>query len=116
MTLLLAGVNGPAEAENAVARGADIIDLRGDATPEGLREVLAAVAGRRASGAGAAEVSQLAALADTGVDYIKVLARGDADVIAAASPLAHRASLLGIALAEDGIDEASIKAMAAGGF
>src|SRR5437016_54221 len=116
MTLLLISVNGPAEAENAVARGADIVDLRGDATPESLRDVLAAVAGRRAVSAGASDAAHLAALADTGVDYIKVLVRGDADVIAAAAPLGHRASLLGIALAEDGIDEISINTMAASGF
>src|SRR5215475_11610494 len=101
MTLLLAGVNGPAEAEAAVARGADIIDLRGDATPETLREVLAAVAGRRAVSAGASDPAQLAALADTGLDYLKVLTRWDAEAIAAAAPVARRTSLLGIALAED---------------
>ena len=116
MTLLLAGVNGPTDADAAVARGADVIDLRGDATPEALREVLAVVAGRRAVSAGASDMAQLAALADTGVDYLKVLARDDEAVVAATALLARRTSLLAIALAEDDIDEAAIEAMAAAGF
>jgi len=116
MTLLLASVNGATEAENAVACGVDIVDLRGDATPESLREVLAAVAGRRAVSAGASDPAQLDALADTGVDYLKVLTRGDEELIAAAAPLARRTNLLGIVIAEDAIDEASIAAMAAHGF
>jgi (5-formylfuran-3-yl)methyl phosphate synthase len=116
MTLLLAGVNGPAEADAAVARGADIIDLRGDATPEALREVLAVVAGRRTVSAGASDMAQLAALADTGVDYLKVMTRDDDAFIGAAGLLARRTSLLAIALAEDDIDEAAIESMAAAGF
>ena len=116
MTLLLAGVNGPTEAEAALTRGADIIDLRGDATPESLREVLAAVADRRAVSGGAGDVAQLAALADTGVDYLKVLTRADGEVIKAAAPVAQRTGLLAIMLAEDEVDEAAIDAMAAHGF
>jgi len=116
MALLLASVNGAAEADDAVARGVDIVDLRGDATPEGLRELLTAVAGRRAVSAGTSDVSQLAPLLDTGVDYLKVLTRGDEEIIAAAAPFARRVNLIGIALAEDGIDEASIRSMAGHGF
>jgi dihydroneopterin aldolase len=116
MTLLLAGVNGPEEADAAVARGADIVDLRGDASPEGLRAVLAAVAGRRAVSGGAADTAQLAQLADTGADYLKVLVRDDLEIIAAAEPAAQRTSLLGIVLAEDDLDETAIEAMAASGF
>jgi (5-formylfuran-3-yl)methyl phosphate synthase len=116
MTLLLAGVNGPLEAEAAVARGADIIDLRGDATPASLREVLAAVAGRRAVSAGAGDVAQLAELVDTGLDYLKVLTRGDDAIIKAAAPLAQRTSLFGIMLAEDDLGEEPIGAMAASGY
>jgi FolB domain-containing protein len=116
MTLLLAGVNGPTEAEAAVARGADIIDLRGDATAESLREVLAAVAGRRTVSAGVGDVASLAALADTGVDYLKVLTRTDVDTIQAAAPMAQRTSLLAIMLAEDEVDETAIKTLAASGF
>jgi hypothetical protein len=69
MTLLLASISGPEEAESAAAHGVDIIDLRGEATAESVRETLAAVAGRRAVSAGAA-LSGLAALADAGVDYL----------------------------------------------
>ena len=52
MTLLLASVTGAAEAEGAVAHGADIVDLRGEPTLESVREMLAAVAGRKAVCAG----------------------------------------------------------------
>jgi (5-formylfuran-3-yl)methyl phosphate synthase len=115
MTLLLASISGPDEAESAVAHGADIVDLRGEATPESVHETLAAVAGRRAVSAGAA-LPGLAALADAGVDYLKVLARGDEEIISSAAPLAKRASLIGIMLTEDGIDRSSIRLMAENGF
>ena len=115
MTLLLASISGPDEAESAVAQGADIVDLRGEATPESVHETLAAVAGRRAVSAGAA-LSGLAALADAGVDYLKVLARDDEDVIVSAAPLAGRTRLLGIMLTEDVIDRSAIRLMAENGF
>jgi (5-formylfuran-3-yl)methyl phosphate synthase len=116
MTLLLASVNGAAEAERAVAHGVDIVDLRGDATPESLRALLATVAGRRAVSAGAGDVAQLEALAGTGVDYLKVLTRDDEAISAAAAPFARRTHLLAIALAEDGIDEGPIETLASHGF
>jgi dihydroneopterin aldolase len=78
--------------------------------------VLAAVAGRRAVSGGAADTAQLAQLADTGADYLKVLVRDDLEIIAAAEPAAQRTSLLGIVLAEDDLDETAIEAMAASGF
>ena len=64
MTLLLASVDGPAQAEDAVARGVDIIDVQGAAPPERMRAVLAAVAGRRSVSGGASEAAQAEALAD----------------------------------------------------
>lgn len=115
MTLLLASVSGAAEAEQAAAYGADIIDLRGEATPQIVHEVLAAVAGRKAVSAGAVE-PQLAALADAGVSYIKILTRSDEDAVLAASSLANRTGLLGIVLAEDGIEPSFIRLMAEKGF
>jgi (5-formylfuran-3-yl)methyl phosphate synthase len=115
MTLLLTSVAGSDEAESAVAHGADIIDLRGAATPESVRDVLAAVAGRRAVSAGTGEI-ELETLADTGLDYLKVLTRADESIVVAASSLATRTKLLGIMLVEDGIEVSFIKLMAANGF
>ena len=111
MTLLLASVDGPAQAEDAVARGADIIDVQGAAPPERMRAVLAAVADRRSVSGGASEASRAEALADAGAEYVRVLSRHSQDIVAAASPLTRRASVLGIMLAEDGIEESTIAAM-----
>ena len=81
MTLLLASVTTAAEAEDAVARGVDIVDVQGAAPLERVRAVLAAVAGRRGVSAGAAEASQAEALADAGTEYIRVLSRQSASII-----------------------------------
>lgn len=116
MTLLLVSVSGAADVESAIAHGADIADLRGAATPESVRDVLATVAGRRAVSAGVGDVSEIDALADTGVDYVKVLTRGDAEIVKAASTQGKRTRLLGIMLAEDGIEGSSIELMAENGF
>ena len=116
MTLLLASVNGPAEAEDAVARGVDIIDVQGAAPPERVRAVLAAVAGRRSVSAGAGEAPQAEALADAGAEYIRVLSRQSETIIEAASALTRRANVLGIMLADDGIEEDAIASMQAQGF
>ena len=116
MTLLLASVTGPAEAEDAVARGVDIVDVQGAAPPERVRAVLAAVAGRRGVSAGASEASQAEALADAGAEYVRVLSRQSEDIIEAASALTRRANVLGIMLAEDGIEESAIASMEANGF
>ena len=116
MTFLLASVTGPAEAEDAVARGVDIIDVQGAAPPERVRAVLGAVAGRRSVSAGASEASQAEALADAGAEYIRVLSRQSQDIIEAASPLTRRANVLGIMLAEDGTEESTIASMEANGF
>ena len=116
MTLLLASVTGPAEAEDAVARGVDIVDVQGAAPPERVRAVLAAVAGRRGVSAGVSEASQAEALADAGAEYVRVLSRQAQDIIEAASPLTRRTNVLGIMLAEDGIEESAIQSMEAQGF
>ena len=56
MTLMLASVSGPKDAEMAIAHGADIIDLRGaggafePVLPDVVRATVAAVAGRRPVG------------------------------------------------------------------
>ena len=116
MTLLLASVTGPAEAEDAVARGVDIVDVHGAAPLERVRAVLAAVAGRRGVSAGASEASQAEALADAGAEYVRVLSRQSEDIIEAAPALARRTNVLGIMLAEDGIEESAIASMEANGF
>ena len=116
MTLLLASVTGPAEAEDAVARGVDIVDVQGAAPPERVRAVLGAIAGRRSVSAGASEASQAEALADAGAEYIRVLSRQSQDIIEAASPLTRRANVLGIMLAEDGTEGEAIQSMEARGF
>ena len=116
MTLLLASVTGPAEAEDAVARGVDIVDVHGAAPPERVRAVLAAVAGRRGVSAGASEASQAAALADAGTEYVRILSRQSEDLIEAGSALTRRTNVLGIMLAEDGIEESAIASMEAQGF
>jgi dihydroneopterin aldolase len=116
MTLLLTSVGSSDEADAAVAHGADVIDLRGEATPENAHGVLAAVAGRRAVSAGASSIAALDALADGGLDYLKFLTRNDEDLIASASALTKRARVLGIMLAEDGLDRAAIRLMAETGF
>jgi dihydroneopterin aldolase len=66
--------------------------------------------------AGAGSIDALEALADTGLDYLKLLTRNDEDVIAAAATLTKRARVLGIMLAEDGIDLAAIRLMGETGF
>src|SRR5689334_14949679 len=116
MTLLLASVTGPAEAEDAVARGADIVDVHGVAPIERVQLVLAAVAGRRSVSAGASEASHAAALADAGTEYVRVLARQSEGIVEAASPLTRRTNVLGIVLADDGIEADAIASMQTQGF
>jgi FolB domain-containing protein len=116
MTLLLTSVGSADEADAAVSHGADVIDLRGEATPEYAHGVLAAVAGRRAVSAGAGSIAALDALADGGLDYLKFLTRNDEDLIASASALTKRARVLGIMIAEDGLDRAAIRLMGETGF
>jgi len=116
MTLLLTSVGNADEADAAVSHGADVIDLRGEATLEHVHGVLTAVAGRRSVSAGASSIAALDALADGGLDYLKFLTRGDEELIASASALTKRARLLGIMLAEDGLDRAAIRLMGETGF
>lgn len=97
MTLVLASVTGPAQAEDAVARGVDIVEFTG--TAEALHAVLAAVAGRR-------PVSVTDPDADA--DYLRV-------ALPHAAP-ARRARVLGTLFAEDGIDADAIDRMAESGF
>jgi dihydroneopterin aldolase len=134
MTLLLASVTGPDEAEIADRHGADIIDLKdsrrgafGAVTLDGVAATLAAIDRRRPVGAVAGELAMeperivhaATALADAGVDYVKLALFPDPrreDCIRALSALARRVKLVGVMFADDGFDEALVPPMASSGF
>jgi FolB domain-containing protein len=133
MSLMLASVTGPEEAEIAVRQGADIVDLKdvvagfGTVTPEVVRATVAAVGGRRpvsaVVGEPAAEVEGIAAtawaLAEAGASYVKIGLLADherGDLIRALAPLARKAKLIGVMFADDRADSALIPVMAQSGF
>jgi dihydroneopterin aldolase len=134
VTLFLASVNGPGEAEVALANGADIIDLKdarrgalGALPPHVVRAAVAAVAGRRPVSAVTGDLPMepdvvLAAavpMAETGVDYIKVgLFPGPQreDCIRALATLARRSRIVGVMFADRGADAALLRLMAESGF
>src|SRR5215468_455514 len=112
MSLMLASVTGPEEAEIAVRQGADIVDLKevgtefGTVLPEVVRTTVAAVARRRpvsaVVGELAADPSRIAAivsaLAEAGATYIKIGLSPDRkpdDFIRALIPLARTVELIG---------------------
>jgi len=129
MTLLLASVRSPEEAEAAVTLGADIIDLK-DATrgalgalaPDVVRAAVRTVAGRRPTSAVTGDlpmepeviVPAVAAMAETGVQYVKVglfpQARRE-DCIAALAPLARDTKLVGVMFADLEPDVAMLRAL-----
>jgi dihydroneopterin aldolase len=134
MTLFLASVGGTDEALTALAHGADIIDLKDVATavlagrPDAeVRGVVAAVAGRRPVSAVAGRpgmapdemAAAAAAVADAGVDYVKLalLAGPQAhDTVRRLAPVARRTRLVGVLFADVERDETLIPTMAACGF
>jgi (5-formylfuran-3-yl)methyl phosphate synthase len=133
MSLMLASVTGPEEAEIAVRQGADIVDLKdvaagfGTVTPEVVRATVAAVGRRRpvsaVVGGPAADVERIAAaasaLAEAGASYIKIGLSPDRprdDLIRALAPLARKAKLIGVMFADDRADSALIPVMAQSGF
>jgi (5-formylfuran-3-yl)methyl phosphate synthase len=131
MSLMLASVTGPEEAEIAVRQGADIVDLKdvaagfGTVMPEVVRATVAAVARRRPVSAvvGEQDVERIAtiaaALAEAGASYVKVglspHVRRD-DLIRMLAPLARNAKLIGVMFADDHPDSALISVMAQSGF
>jgi FolB domain-containing protein len=134
MTLLLASVTGPDEAEIADRHGADIIDLKesrrgafGAVTLDVVAATLAAIDHRRPVSAVAGELAMepdrivraASALADAGVDYVKVALfaePGREDCIRASSALARRVKLVGVMFADHGFDAALVPLMASSGF
>jgi dihydroneopterin aldolase len=134
MTLFLASVIGPEEAEVALAHGADIIDLKdpgsgalGAVPPDTVRATVAAVGGRRPVSAVTGDlpmqpdavVAAVETMAATGTDYIKVGLFPDPrreDCIRALSALARTTKIVGVMFADRGADNALIARMAESDF
>jgi (5-formylfuran-3-yl)methyl phosphate synthase len=133
MTLMLASVTGPEEAEVAVQQGADIVDLKdvgagfGTVAPEVVRAAVVAIARRRpvsaVVGDAATDVERIAtlasSLAEAGAAFVKIglspeMLRGD--FVRALAPLARRTKLIGVMFADSGADRALIPVMAQSGF
>ncbi len=133
MTLMLASVTGPQEAEFAVAHGVDIVDVKDVGAGFGrvdaalVRATAEAVAGRRPVSAvtgapdmePAAVMGEVAAIAAAGATFVKIglfAAPERASCIKALSPLAERARLVGVMFADHGAEESLIETMARCGF
>jgi dihydroneopterin aldolase len=134
MTFLLASVTGPQEAEIAVRHGADIVDLKdpaqgafGAVAPDVVSAAVAAIDRRRPVSAVAGELAMapdvvaraVSALADAGVDYVKVaLFPGPEreNCIHALSSLARRVKIVGVMFADHGMDPALVGLMGKSGF
>jgi dihydroneopterin aldolase len=127
MTMMVAAVATAAEAEVAIAAGADIVELRraepGPAALVSLREVLAAVRGRCPIGAYVGDAFQSSgmrdarALLDCGLDFLRVpLAFDEASIddARALSDAAGSTRLIGAISAESGGDPEEAAAWIAG--
>jgi dihydroneopterin aldolase len=134
MTLMLASVTSPAEAETVWAGGADIIDLKdpakgalgaldasvaaGIVRAVGKRRPVSAAAGS-SLGAPGALVDTVAAMAAAGADYVKVGFSPDAaaaDCVRALAPHARNTKLVGVLFAECAPDLDLLRLMASNGF
>jgi dihydroneopterin aldolase len=138
MTLMLASVRGPEEAEAAVTLGADIVDLKdaargalGALAPEVVRAAVQTIAGRRPASAVTGDLpmepetvtAAAAAMAETGVQFVKVglfpHTRRE-ECIGALASLARGTKLVGVMFADlepdEGARRAVIEAMHAAGF
>jgi len=134
MTLFLASVAGPEEADVALKHGADIIDLKdpgggalGAAPRDAVRATVAMVGGRRPVSAVTGDlpmqpeaiVAAVEAMAATGVDYVKVGLFPDRrrdDCIHALATVAHTTRIVGVMFADHGADNALLALLAACGF
>jgi (5-formylfuran-3-yl)methyl phosphate synthase len=132
MTLMLASVTGPEEAEVAVLQGADIVDLKdvgvgfGTVATEVVRATVAAVARRRPVSAVVGEtaaperIAGIAAdLTQAGANYVKVGLSPDfrrGDCIRALAPLARSTKIIGVMFADHGADNSLIALMAQSSF
>jgi len=134
MTLMLASVSDPSEAEVALVEGADIIDLKdpargtfGAVDLSVVEDTLKSVAGRRRVSAVCGDVPMkphrlveaATALAATGVDFVKLgLLPNDrmTDCIAALRDIAARAKLVAVFFADIGVDLDWLPLLAESGF
>jgi dihydroneopterin aldolase len=131
MSLFLASVTGPDEADIVLAHGADIIDLvdpsgGGHLAPEVVRTAVVRVANRRPTCATVGDVARdpqrvaaaVRAMADAGVDDVKVglFPANRAEVIRGVAPLARRTKLIGVMFADEDADNALVPLMAEAGF
>ena len=134
MTLFLASVASPDEAELALASGADIIDCKdpskgalGALAPETVGAIVRAMAGRKPVSAVTGDLpmqpdslaAAARAMAAAGADYIKVgLFAGEAraDCIRALAPLATRHKIVGVLFADRSPDYALLPLLAQSGF
>jgi len=135
MTLFLASVTSPLEAELALSGGADLIDLKdptrgafGALPLDAVVKIAALIARRRPVSAVLGDdplpPQELVALAsryiEAGVDYLKIGFRPDAQreaSIAALQPLAARAKLIGAFFADlEDVDAATLGLLARNGF
>lgn len=134
MTQMLASVTSAAEAELALAHGADIVDLKDPANgalgaldAAVVREVVGAIAGRRPTSAVTGDLPMEAdvlldaaqRMAATGVDYVKVgLFPGAdrADCIRALATVARRTAMVGVMFADREPDLGLVPLMREAGF
>lgn len=134
MTLMLASVTDVAEAEIAIVEGADIIDLKdpwqgplGALPIAVIRDIVAATASRRPVSAVAGNLEMVpavlhdavAALAATGVDYVKIgffPSNAPTACIDALRPLASRVKLIAVLFADKVPDISLLPLFAATGF
>lgn len=129
MTLMLASVRGPEEAEAAVTLGADIVDLKdaargalGALPPDVVGAAVETIAARRPASAVTGDLpmepetlaAAAAAMAATGVHYVKVGLFPDArraDCIDALARLARRTKLVGVMFADLEPDAGALRAV-----
>jgi dihydroneopterin aldolase len=134
MTLLLASVTGPQEAEIALEHGADVVDLKdasngalGGLPADAVRETARAVAGRRLVSAAAGDLpmhpdviaAAVRTMAETGVDYVKVgLFPGPRrqDCVRVLSDLSRGTKIVGVMFADREPDASLVPLMAECGF
>lgn len=134
MTLMLASVTNEAEADVALAGGADIIDLKdpskgalGALDARQVARIVAHIAGRTKTSAVTGDLpmqpavlkAAAEAMAATGVDFVKTGLFPDPNTpacIAALAPLAQKTALIGVLFADLQLDLDLVPQMAVAGF
>jgi dihydroneopterin aldolase len=134
MTKMLASVTGMAEAEIAIAGGADIVDLKdpaagslGAVPVETIRQVVASVGGQRETSAVCGDLPmapdsirfKVEEVAATGVGYVKIgfFPSGQAAACGRAlAPIAKRTKLIAVLFADLGPDFELLTTLAESGF